>query len=106
MFPKSRSCSTRLTERCLRTSLLFIFLAAFPTIAAERLTLNFDPGWKFLKADNTNAVAPAFDDARWSAVSLPHTYNDTDTFDDFSLLGHRGEQNQWGGRTWYRKTFS
>ena len=36
----------------------------------------------------------------------PHTYNDIDTFDDWSLAGHRGEQNQWGGRTWYRKTFT
>ncbi|MDR3459599.1 MAG: DUF4982 domain-containing protein [Verrucomicrobiae bacterium] len=83
-----------------------VFLSVFSAAADERLTLNFDPGWKFLKADNTNASAPGFDDAQWSAVSLPHTYNDTDTFDDFSLLGHRGEQNQWGGRTWYRKTFS
>ena len=38
-------------------------------------------------------------------MSCPHTYNDVDTFDDFSLAGHRGEQNQFGGRTWYRKTF-
>src|SRR5262249_4187338 len=29
-----------------------------------------------------------------------------DTFDDWSLAGHRGEQNQWGGRTWYRKAFT
>ena len=83
-----------------------VFLSAFPVLAAERLTLNFDPGWKFLKADDTNAIQAGFDDAQWTAVSLPHTYNDTDTFDDFSLPGHRGEQNQWGGRTWYRKTFS
>jgi len=38
-------------------------------------------------------------------VSAPHTYNDVDTFDDWSLSGHRGEQNQWSGRTYYRKTF-
>ena len=46
-----------------------------------------------------------FDDSGWTAVAAPHTYNDTDTFDDWSLSGHRGEQNQWAGRTWYRKTF-
>jgi len=46
-----------------------------------------------------------FDDRGWTTVSTPHTFNDTDTFDDWSLTGHRGEQNQWGGRTWYRKTF-
>ena len=72
----------------------------------DRLTLNFNPDWKFLKADPADAASPSFDDRAWTDVSLPHTYNDVDTFDDWSLLGHRGEQNQWGGRTWYRKTFS
>lgn len=74
--------------------------------AGERLTLNFNPDWKFLKADPTNAASVAFDDSRWQTVSTPHTFNDTDTFDDLSLPGHRGEQNQWSGRTWYRKTFT
>lgn len=86
--------------------LLLIFLVGPCALASERLTLNFDPDWKFIKADPTNAAAVDFDAGGWSSVALPHTYNDTDTFDDFSLPGHRGEQNQWGGRTWYRKTFS
>jgi beta-galactosidase len=83
-----------------------LFLSALPVMSAERLTLNFDPDWKFIKADPAGASNAVFDTVGWSSVSLPHTYNDTDTFDDFSLPGHRGEQNQWGGRTWYRKTFS
>jgi beta-galactosidase len=86
---------------------LILFLLAAPlTRAAERINLNFDPDWKFIKADPAHAFQTNFDDADWSQVSLPHTYNDTDTFDHFSLPGHRGEQNQWGGRTWYRKTFT
>src|SRR6185503_1460398 len=52
------------------------------------------------------ASEPAFDDHSWVTVSTPHTYNDGDTFDDWSSSGHRGEQNQWSGRTWYRKTFT
>lgn len=75
-------------------------------MAGGRLTLNFDPDWKFVKADPAGASSADFKDGGWTTVSLPHTYNDVDTFDDFSLPGHRGEQNQWGGRTWYRKTFS
>ncbi|HEY3932265.1 MAG TPA: beta galactosidase jelly roll domain-containing protein, partial [Verrucomicrobiae bacterium] len=74
-------------------------------LAGERLTLNFNPDWKFIKADPQGAEALDFDDSGWTTVSAPHTYNDVDTFDDFSLPGHRGEQNQWGGRTWYRKSF-
>ena len=73
--------------------------------AADRMTLNFNPDWKFIKADDPAAAQTNFDDHGWATVSAPHTYNDVDTFDDFSLPGHRGEQNQWGGRTWYRKTF-
>jgi beta-galactosidase len=73
--------------------------------ASERLTLNFNPDWKFIKSDPAGAAEPRFNDSGWTNVSAPHTYNDTDTFDDWSLSGHRGEQNQWGGRTWYRKTF-
>src|SRR5262245_57971765 len=77
-------------------------------LAAEpsRAKLNFDFDWRFIKQDMPGAQAPAFNDSTWTSISCPHTYNDTDTFDDFSLPNHRGEQNQFGGRTWYRKTFT
>jgi beta-galactosidase len=84
---------------------LLFFLIATELHASERLTVNFNPDWKFIKADVSEATKPEFNDRLWSNVSVPHTFNDTDTFDDWSLLGHRGEQNQWSGRTWYRKTF-
>ncbi len=74
--------------------------------AADRLTLNFNPDWRFIKADPAGAQAASFDDQGWEHVSTPHTYNDTDTFDNWSTPGHRGEQIQWEGRTWYRKTFT
>ncbi len=74
--------------------------------AAQRVTLNFNPDWKFIKEDVTGAQGVDFNDTGWTNVSAPHTYNDTDTFDDWSIRGHHGEQNQWGGRTWYRKTFT
>jgi beta-galactosidase len=77
----------------------------FPA-AAQRLTLNFNPDWKFIKADPAGAQAPGFNDSGWTNVSAPHTYNDVDTFNNWSIRGHHGEQNQWGGRTWYRKSFT
>src|SRR5436853_7494088 len=94
--------------RCFRPCLAFAAMACavvLPVRAGERLTLNFNPDWKFIQADVRGAEAPGFNDRGWTNVSAPHTYNDTDTFDDWSLPGHRGEQNQWGGRTWYRKSF-
>jgi beta-galactosidase len=77
------------------------------SLAAESLPgkLNFNPDWKFIKADPAGAADPSFDDKAWSSVSLPHTFNDTDTFDDWSTPNHVGEMNLWSGRTWYRKTF-
>ena len=103
MYPKP---ATRLVKNCLQVLLPILFLANQAVRADGRLDLNFDSDWKFIKADPMNASNADFDASGWTSVSLPHTYNDTDTFDDFSLPGHRGEENQWGGRTWYRKTFS
>lgn len=70
-----------------------------------RLELNFNSDWRFIKSDPAGAADPAFNDAGWSVVSTPHTFNDTDTFNHFALPGLRGELNQWSGQTWYRKTF-
>jgi beta-galactosidase len=89
----------------LRAALIAVMFSS-SVFAGERLTLNFNPDWKFIKADPNGAQQPGFDDRQWASVSAPHTYNDIDTFDDWSIPGHRGEQNQWSGRTWYRKSFS
>jgi beta-galactosidase len=75
-------------------------------MADERLTLNLNPDWKFIKADPPGEQASGFDDRGWTTISTPHTYNDVDTFDDLSSGGMLGETNQWSGRTWYRKTFT
>jgi beta-galactosidase len=84
----------------------FVLSLLLLPLAVSAATLNFDPDWKFIKADPAGAAAPAFDDSHWSNVSLPHTFNDIDTFDDWSTPGHVGEMKQWMGRTWYRKTFT
>lgn len=85
--------------------LLLGFWVAAPASGAARLTLNFNPDWRFLKADAPAAGAPDFDDRTWANVSAPHTFNDIDSFDNYSPPNHRGEQNTWSGRTWYRKSF-
>jgi beta-galactosidase len=95
----------------LRLSLIATLLCAAAAHAADtppapRLTLSLDPDWKFIKQDVPDAQNPAFNDSAWSTVSCPHTFNDIDTFDDFSPMGHIGELNQWAGRTWYRKHFT
>lgn len=84
---------------------LFCFAGSASHVLGERLTLNFNAGWRFIKSDPTNAADPTFNDSNWNIVSVPHTFNDTDTFNNFALPGLRGELNQWSGRTWYRKSF-
>ena len=98
--------SVRQLTRCCGWVALGLVLLTTAAHGAGRQTLNFNPDWKFLKADAPGAQNPAFDDRSWQMVSTPHTFNDVDTFDNWSLLGHRGEQNQWSGRTWYRKEFA
>ncbi len=85
----------------LRTFITFVLIVR----ALHGETLNFNPDWRFEKSDPPGAQAIAFDDRDWKSVSTPHTFNDTDTFDDWSPAGHKGEMNQWMGRTWYRKHF-
>jgi beta-galactosidase len=105
--------SPRLGRRPLAWALgACLLAAAWPAAQAEglpgeRLTLNFNPAWKFLRSDpGPGTAAPEFDDRAWTSVSAPHTYNDVDSFDHWSVPGHRGEQGTWGGVVWYRKTFA
>ncbi len=91
--------------RVLAAGLLALILWAPAAIAQGRLTLNFNPDWKFIKSDPTGAAQPDFDDSAWTTVSAPHTYNDVDTFNHLSRGNMLGDIDQWSGRTWYRKTF-
>ena len=83
-----------------------VLFCLFPTLGNSAQTLNFNPDWRFIRQDVKGAEAAVFDDSDWKQVSAPHTYNDVDTFDDWSPAGHKGEMNQWGGKTWYRKEFT
>jgi beta-galactosidase len=84
--------------------LLAILLAALPAWAASaaRERRNFDAGWRFLKGDVKGAEQPAFNDAAWRNLDLPH---------DWSIEGPYSASNPAcngflpGGIGWYRKTF-
>jgi len=71
-----------------------------------REKLNFNSNWKFIKANPTGTEKINFNDSAWKTVSAPHTFNDIDTFDNWSTPGHVGELIQWQGQTCYRKTFA
>ena len=78
----------------------------FKAPASPRATYNFNPGWKFSFGDATGADQPGFDDSTWASVSLPHTWNETDTYRAY--ISHSGgdQSEKMFGIGWYRKRFT
>lgn len=70
----------------------------FAVTNSQRKVLNFNPGWRFLKADVAGAEKPEFDDSAWEAANLPH---------GLEILGENesGCRN-YQGPAWYRKRFT
>lgn len=95
--------------------ILAALCAAFslPLLAAENhftpspsphSTYDFNPGWRFVREDVTNAERVDFDDSKWVTVSAPHTFNDVDSYSD--IISHSGgDRKAWAGVAWYRKRF-
>ncbi|HTX54801.1 MAG TPA: hypothetical protein VMD08_15450, partial [Candidatus Baltobacteraceae bacterium] len=48
--------------------------------ASPRAVYNFNADWKFIRQDAPGADQAGFDDSAWATVSLPHTWNDVDTY--------------------------
>ncbi|MEU1125632.1 glycoside hydrolase family 2 TIM barrel-domain containing protein [Streptomyces sp. NPDC005899] len=62
---------------------------------ALRTWLSLNSGWRFHKGDAAGAQAAGFNDAAWSATSVPHTWNASD--------GADGGTDYYRGIGWYRK---
>lgn len=68
---------------------------AYSPPATHRTDLKIDDGWRFLRSDADGAQEITFDDANWTSVNLPHTWNNLD--------GEDGGSNYYRGPGWYRK---
>ncbi len=79
-----------------KISLLAILLTATLARAADspRAVIDLNPGWKFIREDAGGAEQPSFDDSKWDAINLPHTWNNMD--------GQDGGNNYYRGIGWYR----
>lgn len=76
----------------------------FTPPASPHADYNFNPDWKFIREDATNAERIDFDDSKWAIVSAPHTYNDTDSY--ARIISHSGgDRYPYAGIAWYRKHF-
>jgi beta-galactosidase len=91
--------------RPLPTTLLAALLACapLPVLAASERPLA--EGWHFVKADATGAQAPAFDDRAWATVSVPHTYNASDSGIGGAKARGEPEGVYYRGPAWYRLNF-
>lgn len=78
---------------------------AFQPPASPRAIYNFNPGWRFTFGDANDADQPTFDDSAWSSVSLPHTWNETDTYRAYIRHGGGDQGEHMFGIGWYRKHF-
>ncbi len=67
-------------------------------IPAPRIVIPFNDGWKFIKGDQPGAAATGYDDARWSTVSLPHTWDAEERT--------AAAEPYYRGPAWYRKSFT
>lgn len=66
-------------------------------------TINFNDHWRFNLGDASGAQAPAFNDAMWEDVTLPHDYSMDQAY---TTSGEAESGYLPGGVGWYRKTFT
>ncbi len=73
--------------------------------SSVRKTFDFNVNWKFVFGDSANAEKISFNDTKWSNISLPHTWNDVDTYRDYISHGGGDKGQKLFGIGWYRKHF-
>ena len=87
----------RQIESMTRVLLMVAFTLVTNASAADlRQTINFNREWKFLLGDHPGAEAVAYDDSRWDAIGLPHS---------FSVPYFAANDKFYVGYGWYRKPF-
>ena len=72
---------------------------------SPRARINFNLNWRFIREDVPGAEAPDFNDAQWTTISTPHSFNDVDSFR--KIISHSGgDLGTYKGLSWYRKHFN
>ena len=72
------------------------FIPAVEAAGTLRETINFNREWKFLLGDHPGAEADAYDDSKWDAIGLPHS---------FSIPYFAANDKFYVGYGWYRTRF-
>jgi beta-galactosidase len=85
------------TAICFAASVLFFAAVSASVLAASdlRQVVNFNREWKFQLGDIAGAGAATFDDAKWEAANLPHSFS----------MPYFAADRYYVGYGWYRKHF-
>ena len=94
-----------LAARRVATAALLLGSLAASAQGPGRITISFDAGWRFLKADAKGAEAPAFADAKWRPLAVPHDWSIEGPYDQTNSTS-RGGGYLPAGVGWYRKSFT
>lgn len=61
----------------------------------DRTIIPINTSWKFTSKPVADVFRADYDDSHWEDVNIPHSYNNTDPYDD--------NNDYYRGITWYRK---
>lgn len=85
--------------------LFIIALFFFNALHAQvRQVIDFNTNWKFFLGNDSGAINPSFNDAKWRTISLPHDWSIESNFIKDAAATNQGGSLP-GGIGWYRKTF-
>lgn len=82
-----------------------LVLISISAVASSRTITSFDASWRFHRGDLVNAEQPAFNDADWQVIDVPHDWSIEGPFDEHARAGGAGGFLPTG-IAWYRKHFS
>ncbi len=83
---------------------LILLLAFVGAAAAGREVVSLNAGWRFTLGDPAGAEAPAWDDAAWRPLDLPHDWAFEGPYEANAAQSDAGGYKP-GGIGWYRRVF-
>ena len=86
-------------------TLIALLIPLRPADAAPREVVLLTAGWRFVRGDGPGAQTPAFDDAAWRTVAVPHDWSIEGPFDPQAPTTGAGAFLP-AGVGWYRRSFT
>lgn len=105
LFSANNSLPVSVIKRKISITVVLLLLLYTSFAQSPRSTINFNSGWKFLLSNDSAAISPFYNDAKWRSLSLPHDWSIESNFIKNAPATNQGGSLP-GGMGWYRKTFT